>query len=197
MSYGSLTMYRKDDRTETEKTWSALPTRRIPNNIPYLVDNLWEWKRPENYPSRRHATCCSPTREGASASGVATTGRIYRVEVLSGEPIVQIRMRDAKDHGEVKELPKLLIRLLGGSAFGDLPIESKRDLAPLWCPVLSREEVDHLIRSGRLAPHAQEIWDAIHFWEDATLLDMNSELANQEGELFFSAQSYRLVPDGE
>jgi hypothetical protein len=35
-------------------------TRRPPGNIPYIVDNLWEWMRPDSFPCRRHSVFASP-----------------------------------------------------------------------------------------------------------------------------------------
>jgi hypothetical protein len=41
----------------------AHATRRVPSNVPFVVDNLWEYLRPEHLPSRRHAIYASPTPE--------------------------------------------------------------------------------------------------------------------------------------
>jgi len=39
---------------------------RPPVSVPNLVDNLWEWARPEHFPSRRFAIFASPSPESAA-----------------------------------------------------------------------------------------------------------------------------------
>jgi hypothetical protein len=51
-------------------------TRRPPSNVPYIVDNLWEWKRPEGYPNRRYSVFCSPSPEIARESAKTAMGYI-------------------------------------------------------------------------------------------------------------------------
>ena len=46
-----------------EKGFRRQSTIRVPSNVPYVVDNLWESLRPKNMPSRRHAIYASPTPE--------------------------------------------------------------------------------------------------------------------------------------
>lgn len=37
-------------------------SERIPLNVPYLVDNIWEWLRPDNMPKRRRSVYASPKK---------------------------------------------------------------------------------------------------------------------------------------
>ena len=46
---------------------------RLPVNVPYVVDNLWEHLRPGSMPSRRHSVYASPTPQQALASGTKGT----------------------------------------------------------------------------------------------------------------------------
>lgn len=56
------------------------PGRRLPSNIPYMVDNLWEFTMPSERPSRRHALYASPSPQlaltYAIAGGAARAGYI-------------------------------------------------------------------------------------------------------------------------
>ena len=63
----------------TTKFRKAKNTMRPPGNVPYIVDNLWEWKRPKGYPNRRYSVFASPKPSLASASG-PEGGTVYRVE---------------------------------------------------------------------------------------------------------------------
>ena len=64
-------------------------TMRPPKNIPYLVDNLWEWKRPKEYPCRRFSVFASPSEEIALKSGKAG-GTVFRVEFNGKYRICQV-----------------------------------------------------------------------------------------------------------
>lgn len=44
-------------------------TMRPPGNVPYVVDNLWEWKRPERCADRRRSAFGSPRADLARKSG--------------------------------------------------------------------------------------------------------------------------------
>lgn len=44
----------------TNKTYKPHATVRPPGNIPYVVVNLWEWKRPLAFPNRRFSAFDSP-----------------------------------------------------------------------------------------------------------------------------------------
>ncbi|MGC8884823.1 MAG: hypothetical protein ACP5UT_18540 [Bryobacteraceae bacterium] len=174
--------------------FSILQTRRAPTNIHYLVDNLWEWKRPDVFPSRRHAVFASPSPELALASATAAHARAYRVVIESGEPCAQIVEQDAKDTEERKTLPRLIFRLLGEQEFLSAPLEKKSAVAPLFCPCLTKEEVEQLFRTEPLAGHREAVWSAIHFWERAKLFSPHENPPFPEGEVFFCASRYRLEP---
>lgn len=60
------------DRWDPTQRHVRQVTRRTPGNVPYLVDNLWEYLRSENFPSRRHAVYASPTPELALANATGT-----------------------------------------------------------------------------------------------------------------------------
>lgn len=85
---------------------------RIPSNVPYVVDNLWEWLRPEDMPSRRHAIYASPTPELAlaNASAALAPGEIYvacRVIVAPAHiRVAQLAVRDAREHPDIRTVSR-------------------------------------------------------------------------------------------
>jgi hypothetical protein len=76
-----LDIYRsvKADPDPTTKLNGPKKTMRPPGNVPYVVDNLWEWKRPKGYPNRRCSVFANPDPETAGKSGAAG-GTVFRVE---------------------------------------------------------------------------------------------------------------------
>lgn len=171
-------------------------TRRAPGNVSFLVDNLWEWKRPENFACRRESVFASPSPELARAAGGAPKGQVYRVEIKStGSKICQIRQVDARFHRDVELLPKLMagaLKALLRSEWINRPLVEKHSVAGLWAPCLLKEEVEGLFASAELAPHRQKVWDAIEFWTDVRLVLPSETLPFPEGEVFFQADEYYL-----
>jgi len=64
-------------------------TMRPPGNIPYIVDNLWEWQRPDEYPNRRFSAYGSPNQSLALKSG-PKNGTAFFVEFLGEHKIAQL-----------------------------------------------------------------------------------------------------------
>ena len=97
----------------SENPHQSRSTTRPPGNVPYLVDNLWEWKRPDEFPNRRHSVYASPSQESARSSG-PNNGTVYCVEFVGNYKICQLKeLADSKFHHECKSLPKILIDSLG------------------------------------------------------------------------------------
>lgn len=71
-------------------------SKRAPSNISYLVDNIWEWLRPDNKPSRRTAVYASPQK--SLASKYATENDcVCKVEFEGAVQLVQLsNYQDAK-----------------------------------------------------------------------------------------------------
>jgi hypothetical protein len=191
-------MYRKDlPGSELKNPFRPRcpPARRVPGNVPYLVDNLWEWRRPAGFPSRRQAVFASPTPELATEAGGTPGGRIFRVEIRDeNSRICQIRDWDAREHAEVKLLPKLLNEVLG-SAWINGQMEDKQEIAALWAPCLLAEEVEDLFSSGNLASLRSVMCDAILFWDEAHLISPSQAQPFPEGEIFFEASEWHLLND--
>jgi len=187
------------------KEYIAYPeSRRIPGNVPYLVDNLWEWLRPERFPSRRKAAYASPTPELARAgAGVMADNCadfvVATVTLPRTAKIAQIQDSDARLHSDVKELPRAILKHLG-TDWTELAVDSRLDFAPLFLPVISKEEVDHamhrIVNDDKLG---ELIKKTSTFWQDAAPLTANAEqLAYAEGEIFFEAfDGYHLNRIGD
>lgn len=163
-----------------------------PTNVPYVVDNLWEWRRPDGWPSRRHCVCASPKFELAQQAAAATEGRVFRVKVGREAKVAQIVESDARYHRDVKELRRTLLQLLGQNWL-DGPAQSKSESALLWTPCLTRDEVAELFQQGPLARIRCDIWDAIRFWDGARLVSAGEPWPFSEGEIFFEAEEWELV----
>lgn len=190
-----IAIYRWDNATAAHgNAWKPRPTRRPPGNVPYLVDNLWEWARPDGMPNRRHALYASPTPSLARANGGASDGAVFVVEARDA-CAAQLACKDAREHPDVKALLKLLLSLLPG--WGDLPLADKAAEAPLWAPLLGAGEVQHILDTSiRLRPHIDQIRAAITFWMTAQRFDpvTDSALPNPEGEVFLECAQCQLIP---
>lgn len=190
----SMPIYRAISDGESLGPFSILPTRRAPTNIQYVVDNLWEWKRPAHLPSRRHSFFASPRPELALQSSVGDNPRAFRVVIESGELVAQIPKSDARYIDEAKKLPRDLYELLGGQEFLSGPISKKAAIAPLFCPCLTKQEVEELFRVDVLAPHRDAVWSAIKFWDHVKLFSVNDPPPYPDGEVFFMAERWHLEP---
>lgn len=182
------------------------PTRRIPSNVPFAVDNLWEYLRPAHMPSRRQAIYASPTSELALANASAVGPlrdqyRVCRLEVFQEEPgidgeplfrVTQLNVSDARNHGDVFVLNKLVLSVLG-PGFPDLPMADRLKAAPLFLPGASREDLEAAAQSSpdirRILDTAREIST---LWQDA-----REPGASSDGEVFLelaAGAAYRLIP---
>jgi len=118
-------------------------TRRMPGNVPYLVDNLWAWTRPDGYPDRRASAYASPSADQAIESAGGDDVVAYRV-VFDGEHnLAQLGdprdkgfdRSDARYHPDCRALKKLVRRVLdnGGErcSWATKPVEQKQIAAQL------------------------------------------------------------------
>lgn len=171
-------------------------TVRVPRNVPYVVDNLWESLRPKNMPSRRHAIYASPTADLAlqNASAPLVDGDEYvacRVVVDTREiRVAQLQVKDARYHSDIH----LISNWVGqrGQVFADLSSNQKQTVAQLFLPGLNRNELTSLWSKdplvAELCSYARE---HLTFWSSACSAPKASD-----GELFFEllgdSQNYRL-----
>jgi len=181
---------------EAEKGFRRQSTIRVPSNVPYVVDNLWESLRPKNMPSRRHAIYASPTPELAlqNASAPLPDGDEYvacRVVVESQRiRIAQLQVTDARYHSDIRLVSKWVSQ--HGQELAELSLDQKQILAPLFIPGLHRRELTELWTAHPLVA-ALCTYTRQHssFWSSASDTPQPSD-----GELFFelvgATDTYRL-----
>lgn len=183
-----MKMYRAvpKDGFKAETLYTALPSRRTPSNVPYLVDNIWEWLRPSHAPSRRHAVYASPTPElalaNASAAGIDPSLYIACELVFDGEGVklAHLNVVDARQH---KDISRLLRHVSSrhGADFSNLALAEKLAFAPLYLPAVSREELSAYFASSAAATKlSEELALMSTFWDDTS-----STPEDHNGELFF------------
>ena len=175
-------------------------TRRPPGNVPYLIDNLWEWLRPDDrFPCRRMSAFASPSPdlalEGASVNESRRNDFIVTTVSFTGKAaIAQISQKDARFHPDIKKLTSVVLGFCG-MGWADEPASKRIGIAPLFIPAVSKEEIDELFSVIVNGENLAEIIRSTSiFWQDAKLLTPNSEkLAYPDGEIFFEAfDGYRL-----
>lgn len=171
-------------------------TKRIPSNIPYLIDNIWEYLRPEIMPSRRFSAYASPTKELAleNASAYTETGYIVK-EVLflnDNYKIAHIPISDAKYHSDINKIKKIVLDHLG-KEFSDLSVIEKSKHCALFLPTIDKIELEHYFsETNENKELLLKIKEVSVFWSEAKITPQN-----HNGELFFELQencSYKLNP---
>jgi hypothetical protein len=171
-------------------------TLRAPGNIPFLVDNLWEWLRPADHASRRTAAFASPTPELAAAGANGSVEDAWGVELMEGQTAFQIKAgqnpADARHHEDIRRLHRVVVQEALGTKWWGLPASQRGPEAVLFLPCLSKEEVEEAIASSKLL-NAERIRSASSFWEDVAPFDAAKPPPHPTGEIFFAGK-YRLVP---
>jgi len=182
-----MTLYRAIDQSEYEsgKIYYPYPTKRLPSNVPYVVDNLWEWAKPDEFPSRRHSAYASPCPNQARESSISSNPVVCTLKWHGERKVVQHRIvADAKEHQDVKVLPKLLLKILGPE-WPSRSLKDKGDDGLLWVPGLDAPEVQSILESGMFHDHIEELKAAINFWKEAELISHSAPDSASNGELFF------------
>lgn len=122
---------------------TAYPGKRLSSNIAYLVDNLWEFARPDSMPSRRHAVYASPTPElaieNARAPGTSVSDYVACAIVFERPaPMIQLSVTDARLHRDVGNLQRSVNSLL--AAWVDTDVSNKLAVAPLFLPGITKDD---------------------------------------------------------
>lgn len=208
-----MPLYRKVNHDRIRPIYHPHKTRRDPQSVPYLVDNIWEWLRPEAFPSRRYSAFASPSKAYVADTYVMENGVVCKVELIPPFSLAQLQPftdrpsdegphpphADAKHHPDVKTLPGLILGALGrdkDNHWPSLPLSQKRDAGLLFLPCLSKEEVEDLFTSTPLANIRGEVEAACRFWNDAEHSESVDDLQDPIGEVFFYPEGgYRLIPD--
>jgi len=162
---------------------------RIPTNVPYVVDNLWESLRPKTMPSRRHAVYASPSAELAlqNASAPLEEGDEYvACRVLVDQARVRVahlEVTDARYHSDIILISKWISR--HAQELMELSQGLRQKIAPLFIPGLDRAEMTSLWREHAWAAElCTYVRQHSTFWASASSTPQPSN-----GELFFELKS--------
>ena len=160
-------------------------TKRAPSNVPYLVDNIWEWLRPDNMPTRRLTVCASPFKK--LALKYATSNDLLCTVRFAGKAnVVQIsQYQDAKLHPDVKALPRLVTKYLGQDWL-DSDLMNKQAYGQLFFPLLNSDETNSILTTPKLHDLKQQLVNTSTFWQDVNHVVDGYQLT--DGELFFFAE---------
>jgi len=192
-----MSIFRAVPRSSLEagKDMRRNPGRRLPGNIPYLVDNLWEYTRPRHKPSRRHAVYASPTPELALQNAIAGGLRpdeyvACRLDFHVEPAMMQLIVSDARHHPDVRRLQQLVNRTLGQLAGAG--IADKLALAPLFLPGITKDELAAAMAAEPLLDRlVRQAADVVTLWSPA------ADAVSPDGELFFEIADdnfYTLQP---
>ncbi len=157
-------------------------TVRLPSNVPYAVDNLWEFLRPPEMPSRRRAVYASPTRTLARANcSGSDKGQgfcVFEMVIDGAVKLAQLPVRDAREHADLRMLAKLVQER--ADDWMDLRDDERAFVALLFMPGAAAREIG---RAKDTSPFAAaflaEAARRSTFWQDAS-----TQHVDAEGELF-------------
>jgi hypothetical protein len=181
--------------TYSEEIIHHFETLRPPSNIPYLVDNIWEWMRPDVMPSRRTAVYASLKKELA-LKYATSNDYVCTVEFDDEASVVQLsNCHDAKLHPDVKLITKLVLKYFGQNWLED-DLKNKEVFGKLFIPLLSKNEVSKILNTPLLKGLRTILLENSKFWNDTNIVDDNYTLT--DGELFFySKNGYYLKSQNE
>lgn len=170
------------------------PTMRLPTNVPYIVDNLWEYLRPANMPCRRHAVYVSPSPElaieCAARPGEQFKYTAYEVEISGSYTITQLNVQDARHHPDVTAILTLVKAHQAG--WKNLSWASQLHLGMLFAPGCTKEIWAQVSQEdARAAELVAQMSDLSAFWATS-----HTPVIGCQGELFFElddTSSYRLI----
>lgn len=166
-------------------------TARLPGNVPYFVDNIWEFCRTYDKPSRRYGVYASPTVELALENASAqhlNKDQYITCEVAPLNPVnaYQLSVTDARHHPDIRNLQKLVhdyIYDMKKPSLGD-----KQFMSALFVPGLTRQELENEIL------HNTELQNFMH--KAVKIVSVWTDEAIPNGELFFELEennSYLLI----
>jgi hypothetical protein len=193
-------LYRAELRSKlkTGVTITRFNGRRLPSNVPFAVDNIWEYTRPATLPSRRHSVYASPTPELALAGASQGSANrddyvVCRLELVGNPRVLQIDVEDARYHRDVEAVQREILRRLRVGDWALAPLEHKLALAPLFLPGVTQAELQQASeRHALLAEVIEGAAAQVTIWTPPPA-------PNAHGEIFFEldeGQGYVLQPLG-
>ena len=161
-------------------------TMRPPGNVPYVIDNLWEWKRPDGYPNRRYSAFASPTIKLARKS--AKEGSLpYKVEFKGRCALGQLMgWEDSKYHPECTKLKSTFLDKIGKN-WVNYSMQEKAEVGKLFMPCLTKEEVNYLFETVETLKNIH-FYNNVSYLVDKILLNFSNDIhypSNQISCLYF------------
>jgi len=164
-------------------------------NVPNVVDNLWEWLRPAEFPNRRSSVFAAPTEELARREG-PENGVVCRVDLPGDYNMCQLRgYSNSKKHPDCVALPILMYDRLGDDWINEA-LPRKLQAGQLWLPCVTKEEVECLFSEVEVLRNLRgEIAEKVRYWSDVVRVDSRHPCVDAEGEVFFTtAAGFYLTP---
>lgn len=174
----------------TNEIIMPMTTKRVPSNIPYLVDNIWEWLRPDDMPSRRFSVYASPqlslANKYANNNSVVCTiefcGKYKAVQLVGYE--------DAKFHSDIQYIQFEIFHALG-QIWTDSKLEDKLNFG-LFLPSLEKHEVESIFKEFKMDDVKKQLSENCTFWKTAKHINKITHQLT-DGEVFFHASDgYKL-----
>ena len=176
-----MEIYRAVPKGDEEKKLVSKPGRRLPSNVSYLADNLWEFTRPAHLPSRRHALYASATPALALANAAADAPEGYvacRLKFDQLPAMYQLPVTDARYHKDIPRLQKAVNKKL--REWNDQGLTDKLALAPLFVPGITKAELQRAMDQNELLRSVVQAAAAeVTFW------NADQATVDSTGELFF------------
>ena len=159
------------------------PTMRLPTNVPYIVDNLWEFLRPADMPSRRHAVYVSPSPQLALQCAARPEERdgfsAYEVEIVGDYTITQLSVEDARYHSDVAAV--LTLVKAHQPSWQGCEWTTRLRLGMLFAAGSTKTDWNRLVdEDATTADFVNLLMRTSQFWKTA-----NPPRTNCNGELFF------------
>ena len=167
---------------------------RLPSNVSYVVDNLWEYLRPNHLPSRRHAVYASPTPELALQCATPPDRDVdlgvYEVMIDGPFSMVQLQIEDARHHRDIAAVAKTLQKVI--PALLSASLEERQVASLFFMPGCSKSDWALAVEQSPVAADFSAATCAQStFWNEIT-----TEPTDVAGELFFqlgAGSSYQLI----
>ena len=179
---------------EAGKVHRWRPSVRLPSNVPYVVDNLWEFLRPADMPCRRHAVYASSSAE----LGVQCAAQLsiplptaYVVAITGSYRVAQLDVEDAREHADLRAVRAMVQDRQ--KEWAELSWETRLRLGILFAPGATKADWERVIGEDAIVSGVVAALSSLStFWVSA-----RAPLASSRGELFFELQdgaSYQLRP---
>ena len=156
--------------------------------MPYVVDNIWEWLRPEKFPSRRSSVFFIPARPSGSIDYAP-----YSIELDKGTVCQLVGLNDSIQHADCISLRRALHQFLGPTSFLE-DVETKRSLG-VFLPSLTadecRRELTRIDVSGELA---EMLRSTSTYWGAVRQVRVEDQVS-PVGEIFADFRSVKDLPD--